>query len=72
MDSNFETSRSPESSDSSCSFIASYLVDQYGLADPVEVRELESEANQELPRYIEGSAVSLQNIHGSRLLRPQP
>ena len=40
------TDASSESSDPSCSSIASYLAEHYGLAEPVEVRELERGANR--------------------------
>ena len=40
------TDASHESSDPSCSAVASYLAKHYGLAQPVEVRELEPGANR--------------------------
>ncbi len=40
------TDDSHESSDPSCSAVASYLAKHYGLAEPVEVRELERGANR--------------------------
>ena len=46
MNTTLDSSTSPESSDSSCSAVASYLTDHYGLAPPVDVRELEPGANR--------------------------
>lgn len=46
MNTTLDSSTSPESSDSSCSAVASYLADHYGLAQHVDVRELEPGANR--------------------------
>lgn len=46
MNNNSDSSASSGSTDQSCSAVASYLVDHYGLAPPVDVRELEPGANR--------------------------
>lgn len=46
MDMTPDSSASAGSSEQSCSTIAAYLVDQYGLAPPVDIRELEPGANR--------------------------
>ena len=46
MNNTSDSSASDRSSEQSCSAVAAYLVDHYGLAPPVDVRELEPGANR--------------------------
>jgi len=46
MNNNSDSSASSGSTDQSCSAVAAYLADHYGLAPPVDVRELEPGANR--------------------------
>ena len=46
MNNTNDSSTSAESSEQSCSAVASYLVNHYGLVSPVDVRELEPGANR--------------------------
>ncbi|MXX03569.1 MAG: phosphotransferase [Gemmatimonadetes bacterium] len=46
MNSTFDSSASAGSTEQSCAAVATFLVDHYGLAPPVDVRELEAGANR--------------------------